>query len=134
MRHRGRTHLTSNYPLFEIFHRDISPNVPTQVNQDGVDAHERLTLGSEIVVVFNLGSRLRALQSQIIMQKSPGELLPVDVGVGYVVGVKIASCPAKFGAVGNGFQQFQLLIQTSYKNLDFFAQASRGGRLPMSAG
>ena len=56
MWHSRRANFPCFYFLFEIIERDISPDIFTQIKQNGIDAFHGIAKGRKAIVVFNLGS------------------------------------------------------------------------------
>ena len=100
MWHGGRAHLTFFNFLLEIVHRDVTPNVPVEIENDVVDTLHRIENGSVVIVMRNLGGVLRTFQPKFFFAKFIGKLLPVDSWIGHKMRIEIAGCTAKFCMAG----------------------------------
>ena len=54
MWHRGRTNLAGNGTLLEVAKRNVTPDVPIKIDQDGVKAGDCIKQFSNIIMRFNL--------------------------------------------------------------------------------
>ena len=99
VRHSRRPNLVLGDLLVEIFHRDVGPDVPAQIDENSVDATQAVEDRCEIVVVVYLGCREGPLETKRGYEPV-GERRPVDVREGDLVGVHIAGRAAEFGGPG----------------------------------
>ena len=134
MGHGARTDLAGLDALLEILHRNIGPHVAAEVDENGVDAFERVEQRRQIVVMLDLGGVLRAGQPQCIPDETVGERDPVDGGVGDVVGVEIARRAAEFGRDGDGFQLVDLPVEPFDEDHQLLAQPRGRGGLAVRVG
>ena len=57
MRHGGGSHFPFPDLLLEIVHGDVGPDIPVQIDQDGVDTLQPVKEGGHMVVMLYLGRR-----------------------------------------------------------------------------
>ena len=55
MGHSGRTDFTGFDFLFEISHRDVSPEIPVEVDNNIIDPSKVIEQSCKIIVIGNLG-------------------------------------------------------------------------------
>ena len=83
MRHGGGAGFSFLDLLLEILHRDITPDVAVEIDQDGADPFQVVEESSHVIVVIDLGGGLKSFQSQAVKDKPVGEVDPVDLWIGY---------------------------------------------------
>src|SRR6478735_6375845 len=58
VRHGRRTDLTGDRALAQVSERDITPGIAREIDEDGVDAGERIAVLADPVVRLDLGGEL----------------------------------------------------------------------------
>ncbi|MNM73172.1 hypothetical protein D3C81_848900 [compost metagenome] len=133
VRHGRRTDFASDGALFEITQGDVAPDVAVEVDQDGVEAGDRVEQLGNVVVRFDLrGVRVEA-QAQLVFDEGAGVGFPVDLRVGRQVGVVVADSAVDLAQQRNGSDLSDLALQTVNHVRQFFAQGGRRGRLTVGA-
>ncbi len=134
MGHHGRTHLSLFDPLFEVFHGNIGPEVPVEVNQDGIDASHAIEQGCQVVIMLYLCGGLLAFQAQGHLYKVIGKSCPVGLRIGHGMGIEISRGTAELGGNWNGFKHCNLNFQSLHEYANLLSKAGWRGRLAMGAG
>ncbi len=89
VRHGGGAHLAGHGALLEVAQGDVAPEVPVQVDQDGVEAAQDVEQLRHAVVGFDLGGVGVPAQPQGL-DEAAAERFPVHLRVGTEVGVVVA--------------------------------------------
>jgi hypothetical protein len=98
--HSARADFASFDFLLEVIHRNVSPNIPAEVDQNGADPFQAIHLSRQIIVIFDLSGELLPLYSQSIAEKAVPEINPIEIGEGNVMSVEVACRPSKFSRCG----------------------------------
>ena len=133
MRHCRRTNLACFDFLFEILHRNVSPDVAAEVDEDSIDSLEAIEDSRKIIVVFNLSCNLRTVEVQHIAHEIVSKIYPVDFWECNVVSVEVTRSTAKFRRTRNSLKLFDLFVQTFNEYHNFLAESGRRGGLSVSA-
>ena len=102
MGHRRGAYLASTDLLLEVIHRDIHPEVPSQINEDDIDAGEDIEECRHLVVIGDLRGEGFTLQAET-PDELPCKALPVMLGIGYDVGIEVPCRSPELRRVGNTF-------------------------------
>src|SRR5574344_126831 len=81
--------------LFKIFHRDVSPNVATEINENNVDALAVVKISSHIIIVLNLSGILQAFQVEMIGNKVVAKVAPINGRIGGKMSIEVAGGATK---------------------------------------
>ena len=134
MRHGRRTYLTLFDLLLEILHRDVLPEVPVEVDDDCIDAAQRVEQRGQVVVVGDLGRPRLPLDTESLFQETVPEGGPVDVRIGKVMGIEVTRGTTEFTAHRHGLEQFDLFFETIAEYPYLFSQAGGRCRLAVRLG
>ena len=131
MRHGTGAHFACLDFLFEIFHRNILPEISVKVDDDGLDAAHGIENGGEVVVVADLRGELFAFDAEFVFQEVVGKGDPVTFGICHVMSVEVAGGSAELSGERNVFQESDLLFETIDIDLDLLSESCGGSRLPV---
>ena len=129
MWHGRRTYFAFFYFLLEIIHRNIGPDIPAEINQDGINPFHAIKMCGKIIVMLYLCSILLSLSPRFF-HKLIGQTNPVILGNETTWALKLPVAPPNL-AVKGILINCQLFFQSFRKYHDFFTQTGRSCRLPM---
>ena len=83
--------------LFEIGHGDISPDIPAQVNENGIDPAQVVAKSGKVVIMLDLRSHPGTAEAQAFIYQLVAEVNPIDFWISRCVGIEVACSTSKFG-------------------------------------
>mmetsp|Transcript_32461 Transcript_32461/g.79174 ORF Transcript_32461/g.79174 Transcript_32461/m.79174 type:complete len:420 (-) Transcript_32461:5-1264(-) len=131
--HGGGADLARLRLLLEEPLGDVGPDVPAEVNEDGVDALAGVEKRSHVVVVLNLRRHLVPLQPKAV-DKSVGKRDPIPVPIRNPVCVHVAGGTPKLGTVRHRIQKLHLGLKAVNEDHQLLAHAGGGRGLPVGPG
>jgi glutathione S-transferase len=90
VRHGRRADLAGDRALAEVADRDVGPDVAVEVEQDGIEAGQRVAQLGDVVVWLDLDGVGVPVEAEP-RDETLGERRPVHLGVGRQVGVEVAN-------------------------------------------
>src|SRR5690606_24271835 len=133
VRHGRGANLASDGLLLEVAQGDITPDVPVEIDQDGIEpGHSVIQLG-DIIVRLDLRSVGVEGQAEGLFDELPGVGLPIQLRVGRQVGIVIAYRAVDLAQQGNILHLADLPLEAVNHVGQFLAQGSRRGRLTVGA-
>src|SRR5690554_1295885 len=133
MGHGGGAYFAFNGFLLEVAEGDIAPNIPVQVNQDGVEATDGIEQLGDVVVGLDLGGVGVPAQAQAFYELL-GIGFPVDLRVSGKVGVIVSDRTIDFAKQGCLANLLQLATQAVDHVGNFLAHGGWRGWLTVGAG
>src|SRR5690606_13225487 len=119
--------------LFEVFHRNVLPYIPTEVDENCIDSAQPVKHRRQMIVVFDLRSRKTSAKAKALAEFFT-ERMTVDIGISYVVGIHVAGSSAELRGIGNSLQQGQLAPNPRVEHFDFLTESGWRGGLTVCAG
>ncbi len=134
MRHGGGADLASHGLLLEVAQGDVTPDIPVEINEDGVEARHRVEELGDVIMRLDLGGVGVEGQPQCVLDEAAGIGLPVHLRVGGQVGVVVTD-----GTIDLAQQRYcldlgDLTLQSIHHVGHLLAQCGRGSRLAVGTG
>ncbi len=133
MRHGRGADFTGDRLLLEVTEGDIAPDIAIEVDQDGVEASDRVEQLGDVVVRLDLSGVRVELQAQGLLDELLGVGLPVQFGVGGQVGVVVADGAIDLTQQRDALDLGDLALQTVNHVGQFLAERGRRGGLAVGA-
>ena len=109
------------------------PDIPIQINQNGVNALQGITPCSQVIVMLDLCCGVTPVQSEFLRNKPFCKCVPIHIGVGHVVRIKAPSGTAKLGSKRHQLELGDGVVQTFHEDGQLLAQCHWTGWLSVGS-
>ncbi len=129
VRHGRGADLAGHGLLLEVAEGDVAPDVPVEVDQDGVEAGDGIEQLGDVVMRLDLGGVGIQSQAEVVFDEGTRIGFPIDVRVGGQVSVVVAHGAVDLAQRADGGDLLDLALQAIDHVGQFLAQTGGGGGL-----